>query len=512
MNLEKFLEDVRSKIGQNDLKTALNQVVEFTQKIAHDPRAVATVFGSERLDQLCAEIGQTYREQHPLPAKTSANHVFIASHLAHYGGHTLVLEDMLKTYSSSKPTLLLLDLFGLCDQARLRERFFSVCDLRIAPSGDFLQKLSWLANELDQLAPRNIFLFNHHEDAVMIAEASQWVSRAKVFFVHHADYALCLGVHLKGTLHVDLSNIGYCCCQDHEKIRNNLYLPLTCADKKKQIAPSKLMENGDLTTCSSGTSNKFSTDYPYTYFELIALRLSLRSGVHYHIGNLTDAQQKMLAHQLSSHGVDPDRFIHIEWVKSIWDAVIELKVDLYLCSFPLGGGRTAIEIMGAGVPILIHQNSVSRFHGGHDLVYPEAFVWRTEERFKAHLMNVTREVLSAHSAIARKWYEEHYTPELFQSAFQSLLNQQATIAPPALQPYTQDPLERFILLSMLSVRMDVYLKSQQEVEHSQQKVEHSQREVEQLKKAVSDMMNSRSWKITKPMRWFSTMIRNLMTT
>ena len=43
-----------------------------------------------------------------------------------------------------------------------------------------------------------------------------------------------------------------------------------------------------------------------------------------------------------------ERFIYMPWVPSVWKTLHDCRVDLYIASFPYGGGLTLIEAMGAG--------------------------------------------------------------------------------------------------------------------------------------------------------------------
>jgi hypothetical protein len=451
MNLDLLEEEVLKKIEQADLNTALELVKNFVTIVANDPHGVATVFGSERLDRLCLAIGQAIGGN--TKRSTAADEesekkgeyvVTIATELGQYGGHTRVIEDVIKAQAEKSHIVLLTDLFNRADINSMTDWFRPIAELRVAPRGTMLKKLEWLVAQLDAIKPARIFLFNHHQDAIAIASVQPWLGSTKVIFYHHADHNLCLGVHLPRTLHIDPHNIGYHNCRMHEGLKDNRYLPLVIEDKAPHSANHGFLRDGILRTCSSGTYLKFNPSYMYPYGELILKRLELRNGVHFHIGNLPDGVLGSIRNRLVAEGIDASRFIHIPWVQSLFSSLIEHHIDLYISSFPLGGGRASIEAMGSGTPSLIHQSSVSRHNGFIDSAYPEALVWKDPAEFYDQICSLTPQVLTEHSGYARQHYESYHLPSLMASELNNICAGKGTLEPLPLKPYEPDYLQRYL--------------------------------------------------------------------
>jgi O-antigen biosynthesis protein len=458
MDLNSLEEEVLKKIKQADLNTALELVQKFVESVLNDSYALATVYGSERLDSLCLAIGQALgsnKELSTLPDGVAEGNgeyvVTIATEFGRYGGHTLVAEDTIKAQAEKSHIVLLTDLYNRADIDYLADRFHPIAELRSAPRGTALQKLVWLLEQLDGIKPVRIFLFNHHQDAVAIAGVQPWLGATKIIFYHHADHNLCLGVHLPKTIHIDPHNLGYHNCKIHEHLKGNFYLPLVIDDRCPRPATLGFLQHRNLRTCSSGTSIKFDLAYIYSYRELIVKRLELRNGVHVHIGNLPDGMLESIRNRLAAEGVDSGRFIHIPWVQSLWSSLIENEIDLYISSFPLGGGRAAIEVMGSGTPLLVHQNSMSRYFGGVDLAYPEAIIWNEPAEFYEHIRSLTPQTLAEHSSYARGHYESFHLPSLMVLELDNICEGKITMKAPPLKPYEFNHLQRYLHYRALGI-------------------------------------------------------------
>jgi hypothetical protein len=395
------------------------------------------------LDTWCQRIGAAVLEQLPLAEAGQETErsdcVILATELYRAGGHTAVIEDLVRTNRfGSNIVVILTDVSHSADPSIITERFGSLVTGEIAPAGSLLDKLRWTFARLSALRPRRLVLFNHHHDTVAIA-AAQAVLADETVFYHHADHQLCLGVTLNHTLHVDPHAIGFHNCRSTLGLTHNVFWPLVVDDLGVQ--KFTVDQRAPLRTCSSGSAIKFELDYKYQYVELISQLLARTGGTHCHIGPLSEGALLKLHVGLDALGVPRDRFVHIPWVSSVWRALQVQQIDLYLASFPLGGGRVAIEVMGAGVPIVGHDCYVSSFFGGQDMFYPEAFLWETPEQLLDHLAGIDRRQLEQESRAARQHYERYHTPAMLAHAIGAGA---AALPPPSLRPQRGDPMQTFL--------------------------------------------------------------------
>lgn len=472
MNLEIFEKEVLNKIAQADYNAALELIQQLVERVISNPLSIANVFGSRQLDELCLAIGQAVAGGKIIrqPSNEGCS-VIVATELGAYGGHTHVIKDLIKAQPDMQHIILLTDVYNRVDIDSLLVGFKSIASIQRAPLGNAIEKLKWIIKSLAELRPAKIFLFNHHGDSVAIASVQPWLKAKKVFFYHHADHHLCLGVHLPNAVHIDPHNLGYYNCKTHEGITNNHYLPLVVEDRGTRSKKIGFIKGGNLRTCSSGTSPKFDSTYIYTYKDLISKRLMLRDGVHFHIGDLSTSMLEAVHQQLITEQVDPNRFIHIPWVPSLWAALIEHEIDVYINSFPLGGGRATIEVMGSGTPLMMHESCLSRFHGGVDIAYAEVLVWKKPADFYEQLLSLTPELLAKHSRESRMHYKKYHTFALMESQLFDISLGFEGVNPPELRVYVPDYFQRYLQLSTT---------------HDEQ---------------IKDIVSSNSWRVTAPLRW-----------
>ena len=419
---------INAYIAQNNIEQALQEITHFVSYIISHPCCDGIVLSSPILDKLCLQIGAQFLQKHfqndnqnrspdkGAPATYPGNPaaisnknlvVYIATLLYASGGHTSVLEDFINNQPNKQHLILLTDLYDNAEWHKILNRFKN-CPVIIkrAPAGAMTKKLSWLINELTQHNAEKTFLFNHPFDAVAIAAAQPNLVNELLFY-HHADYQLTLGVHLDHAIHIDIHNQAVFHCRDKRGVKNALYWPLTVKDLGARAPESFLSSAQPLKTCSSGSLNKFNIPYAIDYRDLIPEILKATQGTHVHIGGITANYLKKIKQQLVKQNINPERFIYIPWVKSVWQTIIEHHIDLYICSFPYGGGKTAVEIMGSGTPMIVHDNYAVPLGGGH-VIYPEAFHWRKASDLLAILTHIQRADLIKHSALSRQHFDKYH--------------------------------------------------------------------------------------------------------
>jgi hypothetical protein len=440
---------VNEKIAQGELNTALILITKFVESIVQDSRATAKVFGSATLDNLCQKIGaSTLSERIELVQnKSESAHtliIYIASELYLTGGHTAVVEDFVRFQPDKKHLILITDIFNTGENESIKNRFLTLSpEIEWAPRGTHLEKLYWLQEQLILRQPSKVFLFNHHQDAVAIA-AVQPALASKLIFYHHCDHQLCLGLYLSHAKHIDLHSFGYYNCRNNLGVKNNIYIPLVADDLNPRPANLNFIGDGKLRTCSSGGGHKFEEPYSYTYAEEVPKILTITEGWHIHIGYLSSQTLDTITRELEKIGIDLDRFIYIPWVKSIWQAMHDLRIDVYISSFPLGGGRASVEVMGSGTPIIGHQNYHSRLLSGADIIYPEAFFWSKPDRLYSYLKSLTQELLFEQSVLSRKHYDRYHTSMIFIQCLENLNSGKELLFPVALKEYFRDELKVFL--------------------------------------------------------------------
>ncbi len=424
-NIYNFERRIYSLINSGNFNAALAKIQLIVDRTFCEPLIVGQVFSSEILDQFCQTIGMINKEksinsrQNPAANKkcTNYNMIFLVSKLQLSGGHSAVIFDIIKHSPNAKTLIIITGTCGKSDSIIINDFIDEIIDVDIehTPPGNHLSKLTWIQQILYSSNPDTVWLFNHHQDSVAVSAVQPGMGYA-LMFCHHGDHHLCLGVHLDYATHIDLHPMGFHNCRNTLGIENNRYLPLVAKDRGVRNVSESRTVNKNFITCTAAGSNKVEIPYLYQYTEVIPNILRCTKGIHIHIGRLTFLSRRRIYLGLKRANIEPNSFVYIPQVDSVWDTLLENKVDLYISSFPYGGGRTLVEVMGAGIPSIVHYNAVSRMLGAHDLVYDGAFVWHQDISLYEHLNQIDNDNLINQGRAAREWYEKYHTEENLKNA------------------------------------------------------------------------------------------------
>lgn len=439
------LQKIESLISAGKINKALRQIQWAVLKITTDNRYTAVKFDSPELDLQCERIGKYLAPKvlrsGSLPLNSRKHTVVIVcSRLQASGGHTRVIEDFIRQFPNKDTLLLVTEVPGRSDRKHVGERMSALgATVEWSGRGNLEKRLLWLQGRLLAADPDDVYLFNHHEDGVAVS-AMQILNEAKIHFYHHGDHHLCLGLHIRGAEHIDIHAFGYNNCKNNLGIELNTYMPLVTEDRGPRPQSLGFISGGKLITCTAAGKNKVEIKHAgISYVEVIPKLLSSTKGRHIHIGKLSWLARFRIWRSLQRAGVDLSSFVYIPWVQSVWDALHQHNVDLYLSSFPVTGGRTLIEAMGSGTPVVLYNNQKSRLLSGVDLVYSTAFIWSEVSDLLNYIPKITREKLAIESKVAREHFLRHYHDKLLNKG----LNQHVSHVPPPLNANVISNLESF---------------------------------------------------------------------
>lgn len=496
--LDEFEASVIQAIDNGELNEAIAKIVHFVEGIVTDRRSLAKVLGSPILDALCQKIGTVAFNNRNLtsqikPLADPNLIVYVATKLYITGGHTAVIEDLIKSQPNKKHLILITDIFCEGQSEPVRQRFSELpITIEWVLEETYLDKLYWVQDKLVSYQATQVFLFNHHQDAVAIAAVQPSMSSEFVFY-HHADYLICLGLYLEYAKHID----GHAFCYEKCKslgVKNTVFIPLMVEDFGSRDSNTFLQDN-KLRTCSSGNWTKYDSLYSYSYIEIVPVLLSITGGCHVHIGDLPNQAIDNIHMNLAKRGISVDNFIHIPWVRSIWKAMEDQKIDLYINSFPIGGSKAVVEVMGSGTPIVGHQNYQSYLLSYAHTIYPEAFFWSKPDELYNYLNFLERGTLVKQGALARKHYEYYHTPEIFIECLEILKTGNAKISPPLMRPYPNDELRAYF------DDLDDLRVSQSQLQQTQSQLQQTQSQLDQSNATIEAIYTSKFWKLRT--LWFN---------
>lgn len=446
-SIAQLQDSIEALITKGDLDAALRKIHHVVDQVFCEPINTGAIYGSRLLDNHCQRIGALNLRRinatiRSLPAFVPNNNtvVYLASRLYATGGHTAVLADLIRLGPNTKSVILVSGTVGPTDLAALQHRFKGLdqVSFECAPRGSRFDKLDWLQHRLLALSPHTVWLFNHCQDSVAVA-AVQPDAGYMLRFYHHADHQLCLGVHLDYADHIDPHPMGFHNCRQRLGIEENRYLPLVVNDRGVCINDGGRSTNQGLITCTSAPPNKVEAPYFIRYADVIPELVRATGGKHVHIGPLSVLTRLRIKRGMRQLGLPESGFVYVPYVPSVWQALHKYSVDLYVTSFPYGGGRTLIEAMGAGVPVALHLHTHSRLLSCFDMAFEGALLWRNPQELYKQLKTVDLESLSAIGRAARRNYEENYQEGILATA---LGDWQHPVPPPKLREgYVSDELQ-----------------------------------------------------------------------
>lgn len=435
---------LRSKVNRclamNDIGAALDAVRGLADSVITNPRAVTRVLGSRELDELCETIAAATEPEAAKGAAQYGGTLILASKLVGAGGHVELIKDFIALRLFDEPeALLLTNSFGDSD-GQIAEAFSASQGIRIetALGHDASSRFNSVRHHLAQHAPRTLVIVVNNNDIVGICAALA-SDIENLIFIHHGDHHLSLGVTCERFRHVDLANMAYQNCRHELGVRDNIYWPLIL---RKDVDARQKEFNKDRRwrSCSVGRAEKFAANgYAFDYARLLPEILKATGGTHVHIGPVPNSLRDAIEKNFAESGVPLDRITFISYAPSVAQALIDEDIDLFIGSFPTGGGKSTIEAMAAGIPLLMHQNYLHRMFCGADVAYPGALTWQTEEELFKAIAGLSADKMSDHARRSRAWFEKHHSREVLRSAVRD-----HSIVPPPLVEHRVNSLFSFL--------------------------------------------------------------------
>jgi hypothetical protein len=269
---------------------------------------------------------------------------------------------------------------------------------------------------LERLRPDRVFAFNHHYDVAIVAAAGARAHEHETYYVHHADFLPALGVFMPHAAHLDLTPRAHAFCGAGLGL-SSAYVPLVARDRGAR--PAVARTPGPIVVATCGGDTKYDLTYERPYDRVVAALLAATDARFVHIGPLEPGQLARIDGALRDAGVEPGRWRHVPFVPSVWDAMGEMGVDLYLNSFPQRGARVAVEVMGSGTPAVWHVREPASRPTDLHLAYPEAATWTEPSELIAIVRGIGDGWIARQRDAARAHYERFHRPSVLEACVAS---------------------------------------------------------------------------------------------
>ncbi len=338
------------KAGQFD--KALAHIAGCVNATFLKPGVVHHALYYPRLDAHLSRMADILaNKRSPIQARTlNENHLIIATELYRIGGHSKVVKEVARELPNA--VLLLTDLFGnrFRNPADFKwiEDEYDTTQIVDLTKGTLWERAQELASHVQQLQPASIWYFNHHQDPIPFVGTLGIKGPQKVL-LHHCDHNPSLGATLPDLLHVDITDTLQQACSRRLNKRTEL-LRLHVFDQGVKEPMS--ISGTDYSVVTAGRPGKFARSGALSLSQIVVTTLSTVQGRHYHIGPLDVEWQHDIVEKLLRKGLNPERFVYLGAVTSLWETLLRIDAAAYIGSAPVSGGRGAVEAQGCGLPVL----------------------------------------------------------------------------------------------------------------------------------------------------------------
>lgn len=308
-----------------------------------------------RIGYLNSLIVSLSKRINPIKVTKSANrskYLFVASSVDRIGGHTRLISYYYKGINDAK--LFISGDIRDRNVKQKQEQFISMVENIIGEPNVYLADLSIentkgiiidFITKIAAINPRNIITFHAGSDILLLISLLVYRNmdpKIKIFFYHHGDdYLQLLDEHFD--LHIDIDHSTDVKCK-HIKKRKLIRLAtesrFDCNSIKSEI----------FTIFSFAPPRKiFSAAHDSLFLETIAY-LSLLNSCKIILASTSDNSQ--------THTALVNMDCNMERIKIVSDCY-DIKdypepIDIYLDTFPVGGGLAVIESLSLGVPTIIN--------------------------------------------------------------------------------------------------------------------------------------------------------------
>lgn len=342
---------------------------------------------------------------------TGRNTLVVATELYQVGGHTRVVDDILR--EAEAPVLVLTDVLGTLRQspAHLNWILDSHPDVPVLllSQASLWARSRALAQLTQRLAPASILYLQHHQDPVAFVGTLGHRGSRKTL-VHHCDVSPSLGNTLPELVHLDFTDEQAAVCAQALQHPAPV-LPLYVADApRKTFAP---VQGRGFSVVTAGTQIKYRRSGELALQAIVRTVLQAIDGRFFHIGPLPADWADEVRTHLVAQGLDAQRFVALGPVSSLWQTLAGLDAHVYLGSAPVAGGRGAIEAQGCGYPVVYHRVADRASLLAVDSIYatPE-LAWGTLDELSALLQGLAPQ-LPAAAGRARQLYEDRFSRQRF---------------------------------------------------------------------------------------------------
>ncbi|WP_419655306.1 uncharacterized protein Dvar_43850 [Desulfosarcina variabilis str. Montpellier] len=401
-----------------------NELLECSMKIANELYTTTVKLGKQyvnnQFDEVLNQLGADVLRSVNLADKVKNNSdrerciCYISSALYEIGGHTRVLEDMIEALPEYSHRVILTNAIN-AKMSFHRKDILKKIDKTYSPKGRTLEdKLRSLFILLKSFDPDFIVYLSHPEDTVALASLQPGLSR-KTFIIMHADHSYTMSTKRDDIFYVHLFKTAL---RGKSLSKNHVSINLTARtfDNNKSEIKNLSVYSNQFCTATSGSPNKFASISGKSYLEMLRYRFMAKKGLHVHIGELPNEQLEGIKSIVPAECY----FKHLKYVDNLATVLKILVPNIYISSYPFGGGKAAIEAMAAGCPVASYaENGITDCSL---ILYPGHLSFKSMQEFYNILINYSAEQEAEQRSLSKKFFDQHHSPTQWRNDLRELLS------------------------------------------------------------------------------------------
>ena len=407
---------LQSFLDSDDIQQFLQHMTDFTSKLWNPSFRGKALFIPE-LDELIRRANPLITSEVRLSCSDDLI-VYVATEVYTEGGHTRVIEDMVRAMPEYEHLLITTGMdSGHTTLTKLKSQFDKL-HLNVRPLTGLSQteRVRELSSLIHSVRPQAIMVFAHPDDSVAYLGIDAHLAKRTVF-IHHADHIPALGASRTDFLHVDLTPVCHSICSRHANLRP-LMLNLTVQD----AGTVRITNRQPMIGLTCGSAHKYAGSVDFSYAQLLANLFSSGVGQVFHVGEMADSQKSQICAEIAAFGQNPSKLIFLDETPSLALKMIEVAPDFFLTSHPIGGGKATVEAMSVGLPILYICSPSTPPLLRADMALGSSIPVVSLKGLPAaiHRLKAEREDAARRS---RQIYEEHYSAPAFMHGLLSIIAQ-----------------------------------------------------------------------------------------
>jgi glycosyltransferase involved in cell wall biosynthesis len=351
--------------------------------------------------------------------------IHLASAIYDWGGHTLQILDFIRAIPEKRHKLLITDIpslitgeLGKASQASKRLQEFNSLGVEVEFfDGSLNERIAAISKKLD--GSSMVFLHHHPWDAVAVLACLRYSGRKIINF--HSDNSLTLGLTLGWDI-VCYRETTRSFFEQKLPASRFFVVPLTSnlEDHVSQISRSN--RERVITVGASSSPKKI---YPFSradYFHIVGAMTRDFNVTHFHIGPMTAQIRGLKCGYQRLYPTMQKRMKLKTLVPHLQNSELAYA-DLFIDSTPISGGKTVIDALALGVPVVT-------FPAGHnDLIANFDYAVRSGLSFKSYTdFAEWFEIFTADAAFrngirkkCREYYEAFHSNAVFKASVQKMI-------------------------------------------------------------------------------------------